>query len=409
MPVVLPVPDWPSSITIAQVTKNTMSRYLPPDKLKKPLEEILIQQPASKQLVGRSVRGLDIDLYRLGAGDSKILAWSQTHGNESTSTKALLKLADWLVADENKDFLEQVSFYFIPQLNPDGSKTHQRHNSSGVDLNRDALKLSQPESLALGKAFGLVGPGLCLNLHDQRTVYAAGSGGRPATLSFLAPSTGQAPPLSPAYQQAARLIAGLGAHLDGEVPRGLSRFGGGYNPDCFGEYFISRGVPTILFEAGHYPGDYQRDQTEHLLYSALKKTLEDFVGRTYLNYEIDDYGKIPLNQPEFFDLIIKNLDLEVDGQMESGQDVAVMFFEKLVGDDVRFLPLMVNYGQQSSWRTQHPYFNFKKRIDWRAHHTIAPTRPVRLPYQADITNHYNFIKDSHLLGLIKREIASLAL
>ena len=385
-----------------------MSRYLPPRKLEKPLQKILIHELASKQLAGRSVRGLDIDLYCLGAGRLKILAWSQIHGNESTSTRALLKLANWLVADKNKDLLRQVSFYFIPQLNPDGANAHQRHNSSGVDLNRDALELLQPESLALSNAFEAVKPQLCLNLHDQRTVYAAGHGGRPATMSFLAPVTGEPLTLTPAYTQAARLIAGLQAYLDQKIPRGVSRFDNNYNPDCFGEYFMSRGIPTILFEAGHYPGDYQRNQVKDFFYLALKKTLKDFVNQTYTNHETDQYDEIPVNQPEFFDLIIKNATLEIDGQTTPGQDLAVMFFEKLVGDDVRFLPLIVNYGQQSDWQVQHPYFNFKKRIDWRAHHTITLNQPVRLPYQTCITSHYNFIKDNQLLSLVNREVPSLA-
>jgi len=39
--------------------------------------------------LGSSVKGIPINLYRVGKGNKKILLWSQMHGNESTTTKAL--------------------------------------------------------------------------------------------------------------------------------------------------------------------------------------------------------------------------------------------------------------------------------------------------------------------------------
>ena len=40
----------------------------------------------------RSVLNIPIPLYRIGNGEKKILIWSQMHGNESTTTKAILNI-----------------------------------------------------------------------------------------------------------------------------------------------------------------------------------------------------------------------------------------------------------------------------------------------------------------------------
>ena len=83
--------------------------------------------------------------------------------------------------------LDQLSLFIIPQLNPDGSNTYNRYNTNNVDLNRDAVKLTQPESIALRGVFDQFKPHFCFNLHDQRTIYAAGKREAPVLLSFLSP------------------------------------------------------------------------------------------------------------------------------------------------------------------------------------------------------------------------------
>ena len=40
-------------------------------------------------------------------------------------------------------FLKKYALYIIPMLNPDGAKRYSRENENGIDLNRDALNLTQ--------------------------------------------------------------------------------------------------------------------------------------------------------------------------------------------------------------------------------------------------------------------------
>ena len=71
--------------------------------------------------LGNSVKGIPINLYRVGKGNKKILLWSQMHGNESTTTKAFF---DVLLKLKTANILSELSIYCIPMLNPDGAKLH---------------------------------------------------------------------------------------------------------------------------------------------------------------------------------------------------------------------------------------------------------------------------------------------
>ena len=111
----------------------------------------------------------------LGQGTHKALAWSQMHGNETTTTKALLDVLDYLMHSlEGKELLQQLQLKLIFQLSPDGALNYTRLNGVGVDLNRDATIQSQPEMQTLVKVYKAFSPNLCLNLHGQRTIFAAG-------------------------------------------------------------------------------------------------------------------------------------------------------------------------------------------------------------------------------------------
>src|SRR5690554_2570874 len=142
--------------------------------------------------VGFSEEGKRIPMIKMGSGKKIVLAWSQMHGNESTTTKAIFDFIKFLnqkdsFQKEVQLFLASYTLYTIPILNPDGAEAYTRENSNGVDLNRDAQELSQSESKCLRRVFDQIRPELCLNLHDQRTIYGF-ENGKPATLSFLSPA-----------------------------------------------------------------------------------------------------------------------------------------------------------------------------------------------------------------------------
>ncbi|MGL5111350.1 MAG: M14 family zinc carboxypeptidase, partial [Flavobacterium sp.] len=153
---------------------------------------ILERQNTDNQLqqVGVSVMQKPIYTYQIGTGKTKIFLWSQMHGNESTTTKALLDFINFLNGDSElaEELLEAFTFLCIPILNPDGAELYTRENANKVDLNRDSQDLTQPESATLRGVFEVFQPDFCYNLHDQRTIFGVADTGKPATVSFLAPS-----------------------------------------------------------------------------------------------------------------------------------------------------------------------------------------------------------------------------
>src|SRR5690606_33034903 len=122
-------------------------------------------------VIGRSVNTQNIYSITVGQGPVKILMWSQMHGNESTTTKALFDLINLLESDseESRRLLNHFTLVIIPILNPDGAEVYTRLNANLVDLNRDAQQQSQPESRALRLCFNEFKPDFCFNLHGQRT------------------------------------------------------------------------------------------------------------------------------------------------------------------------------------------------------------------------------------------------
>ena len=142
--------------------------------------------------IGTSELGKGISLIKIGNGKNVILAWSQMHGNETTTTKAIFDLLKFLTQkeafqEEISNFLENNTLHIIPILNPDGAALYTRNNGNSVDLNRDAQDLSQKESQVLMNVFNKIHPDLCLNLHGQRTIFGL-ENGNPATISFLSPA-----------------------------------------------------------------------------------------------------------------------------------------------------------------------------------------------------------------------------
>src|SRR5690606_27836694 len=116
--------------------------------------------------------------------------WSQMHGNESTGTRSMVDVFEFLKTNENwsSPLLEKVTFHFVPMLNPDGATNYTRRNAFGIDINRDFLQEASPEIKVLKKYVEEIQPDCLFNLHDQRTLFNVANIDKPAPLSFLAPS-----------------------------------------------------------------------------------------------------------------------------------------------------------------------------------------------------------------------------
>tara|TARA_R110002072_G_scaffold118631_1_gene250680 strand:+ start:89983 stop:91134 length:1152 start_codon:yes stop_codon:yes gene_type:complete len=287
---------------------------------------------------GTSEEGKDIPLLKLGSGEKVVFGWSQMHGNESTTTKAIFDFLRFVFQKEVfqkevQKFLSNYTFYIIPILNPDGAKKYTRVNANEVDLNRDASSLSQSESKVLRKVFEKISPDLCLNLHDQRSIYGLESG-MPATVSFLAPAANKRRSITKSRKIAMEHIVKMFNTLEGLLPGQTGRYDDTFNNACVGDTFQQLSVPTILFEAGHHTNDYEREKTRELIFYALL-SLFQIIDENDEQLDYKKYFEIPENKTNYRDVLIKNVNLE--GHRKP-VDVGIQFVEELRDGQIQFTP-----------------------------------------------------------------------
>ena len=317
-------------------TPELFDRYITNSSIEKCLERF----PESLiSVVGYSVEERPIYSLKFGNGPIKILLWSQMHGNESTTTKALFDCFNLFETgnDIPKQILSACTLLVIPILNPDGAERYTRINANGVDLNRDAQDLSQPESRVLRDVYHSIKPDYCFNLHGQRTIYGSGSSGCSATLSFLSPSQDKKRSFTPNRKAAMAVISEINELLQTEIPNGIGRYDDDFNLNCVGDTFQNFGVPTLLFEAGHYPNDYNREDARRLVFIAIMKGLM-VISKGVDASSYDDYFKIPENSKCFYDIIIRNSKV-LDSETEL-KDIAIQYKEVLKATKVEFRPVI---------------------------------------------------------------------
>ena len=294
--------------------------------------------------LGSSVLGRPIQSITIGSGELKILMWSQMHGNESTTTKAVFDLLNSFKDDRLAHILKACTIVIIPMLNPDGCEAYTRLNANQVDLNRDAQELSQPESKVLRDCYDAFKPDFCFNLHGQRTLFCAGQTNNVATLSFLSPSADKQRGLTVARKQAMEVINAINHSLQRDLPDQIGRYDDGFNINCVGDTFHFLETPTVLFEAGHYKDDYDREAVRCFVYKALIAGLDVIVNTEITGDNYVNYFDIPENGKLFYDIIIRKALFE-----DQILDIGINYEEVLVGKQLKFRPKVITIADLSSF------------------------------------------------------------
>lgn len=329
-------------------------RYLTLDHIQPLLDKLNTNNQV--KLIGKSVLNKPIYSYEIGTGKTRIYLWSQMHGNESTTTKALFDFINVLNSgsDFAKKLLEEFTFYSIPILNPDGAALYTRENANKIDLNRDSQNLTQPESKVLREVFETIKPHYCFNLHDQRTIFGAGDTGKPATVSFLAPSYNEEREINENRLKAINLIAGLNDVLQKYIPEQVGRFDDSFNINCIGDTFQFLGVPTILFEAGHFPNDYEREITRKFIFFALISSFKLLCENDLVDNRINDYLNISQNKVVFYDFMYKNIKINYDG-IEIITNFVAQYKEELIENKIHFNAYIAEVGELENYFGHYEY------------------------------------------------------
>ena len=317
--------------------REISGRYISFEEIQKPLKNL--ESDFTITEIGRSFLNIPIHSVQIGSGKTKILGWSQMHGNESTTTKAVFDIFNLFRKNSGSklvnEILENCTFLVIPMLNPDGAARYTRENVNGVDLNRDANDLKEVESRVLRRCFDVFQPDFCFNLHDQRTIFSAGDTNKPATVSFLSPSMDKKRSLTEVRKRSMQVISAMNDILQNYLPGQVGRYDDAFNINCTGDTFQYLNTPTILFEAGHYNGDYMREETRKYVALAILSGVYSIANKKFMNYKSSDYHTIPENQKNFYDVILRNVQLE-----NRVVDVAIQFEEKVKGKKIKFEPIV---------------------------------------------------------------------
>lgn len=166
--------------------RDSLRKYNSPT-LSKPIEEglaslneienyleLLVDSHPDKvkfEKIGVTPKGNDVCVLYFGSGKNKkkVKVWIQAglHGNEPAGSEAACMLAEYLLnTPEGNLLLSKVDLALIPVSNPDGYIIHSRKSGSGLDLNRDQTKLSDPVSCLLKQSYAEWGPEVTLDIHE---------------------------------------------------------------------------------------------------------------------------------------------------------------------------------------------------------------------------------------------------
>jgi Zinc carboxypeptidase len=269
--------------------------------------------------IGESFEGRSINQIKVGDGPTKVLLWSQMHGNEATATMAIFDILNFFAEktefDEFKEeILKNCSLYFVPMLNPDGTEKFIRRNALFIDLNRDALRLQSPEAVLLKKLQNDLKPDFGYNLHDQSPHYAVGDTGRQTTMAFLATAYNEAREINPIRKRSMQLIVQMNRDLQKFIPNQIARFSDEFEPRAFGDNIQKWGTTLILIESGGYAGDPEKQFIRKLNFVSILTSLNSIANKSYEKESIDEYLSMPENNRELFDLLIKNATANINGK-----------------------------------------------------------------------------------------------
>ncbi|WP_159566026.1 M14 family metallopeptidase [Budvicia diplopodorum] len=130
------------------------------------------------KVIGQSQQGRDIPLLVFSESHSAapsvllknnkptVLIVALQHGDEPASGEAALAYAKSLAEGKEGDVLSRVNVLIIPRANPDGAENFTRDLANGINLNRDHLLLTTPESRAIAGVLTQYQPDVVLDSHE---------------------------------------------------------------------------------------------------------------------------------------------------------------------------------------------------------------------------------------------------
>ena len=295
--------------------------------------------PLDASEIGKSMHGRAIRSVRFGSGPTTVLLWSQMHGDESTATMSLADIFSYLAA-KGEDPLrtrlaEKLTVHFIPMLNPDGAEVFRRQNAAGIDINRDARRLSSPEARALKNYRDRIEPDFGFNLHDQGSRTRVGRDGLQAAISLLAPAFDESRKYNDVRSRARLVAATIVSALDDSIGGRIGKYDDSFNPRAFGDLIQHWGTSTVLIESGALPGDPEKQRLRARNVVAILAALDAIATGSYADADPDLYESLPYNAGGAYDVLVVGGELVLPGQPPMRADVAINYDEGVRQQDGR--------------------------------------------------------------------------
>lgn len=307
---------------------ENQNRYFPPSRLTEFMARVRSYSGFKVSVIGKSEFGNEIYKVSVGHGPLKIMAWSQMHGNEATGTLALLECLELISSKAMLGIWSELSFVCVFMVNPDGASAFSRRNGYHIDINRDARAKKALETRLLVDQINQEKPDVALNLHDQRNVFGVAGTSNPATLSFLAPSFNREREVNDCRKKCMLLIGGIAEGINRQFQASIGKYSDEYYPTAFGEYVQALGIPCILLESGAAVNDPNREEARQMNVYALLKLFSDLIDNSWKKRTISQYERIPENNTDFFDIIIKNVKFSLTERIEF-MDLGILIKQEL--------------------------------------------------------------------------------
>jgi hypothetical protein len=341
-----------SEITSRRFTQTDMLRWLDP---------MLAANIVRGTDLGHSAEGRTISLYTYGEGPTRVLLWSQMHGDEPTATMALLDIVNFLGrrADDviARAVRANLTLLMIPMLNPDGAERFTRRTAQRVDMNRDAATLQTPEAAILRDAQHKYKPEFGFNLHDQEPRLTVGSTKDVAAIALLAPAMDAMRGDNEVRLKAKKVATVLTEVLNQLVPGHIAKYDDTFDRRAFGDSMQLWGTSTVLIESGGWPNDRDKMFIRKLNAVALLATLYSIATREYEKKETAVYEGLPFNSKNLYDVIVRGIEFKgASGTPPIRVDIAINIEEmNQEPDRKRLMARVVDLGDLT------PYSAFEER------------------------------------------------
>jgi hypothetical protein len=291
----------------------------------------------SERVVGASAEGRAIRHLTFGGGPTRVLLWSQMHGNESTASMALADVIRFLHESPDHPLARRVAegstVHMIPMLNPDGAERFQRRNAQGVDVNRDARLLQTPEGRVLKVVRDEVEPHFGFNLHDQNAGTRVGQSDRGVAIALLAPAFNEARDVDDKRRRAMQVATLLIEAVDPLVGDHVAKYDDTYNAQAFGDLMGAWGASTVLIESGSWEDDPQKQHLRKVNFVGILTALDAIATGRYAEYDPAVYEALEYNGRSMPDLLILGGSIAVPGLPTLAADILVNYEMPLLKRD----------------------------------------------------------------------------